>query len=225
MGLVSGKNVVVKIYDNGGWRLYACAISCTLNVSTSTVETSTTGSGAWATFEPQKLSFSGVIDGLLNLDEPGQLTLADLRAKQIAFTKLLINFERTDIDGNTYTDQGTFIITGSSDSGNYNDAASFSIDIQGTGVLTQIFTPTPLLLSAVNRYQGTAAGGETTINIPALAGVDILDVHKDGVGNCLIITSGVPASKEVLYDVSTGDFTWAVPFDPAETYYILYQSM
>jgi predicted secreted protein len=225
MATVNGKNVILYIYDNGGWRMYACARSCSLQVTASTVEISTTGSGNWASFEPQKLSFSGSCDGVVNLQQAGLLTLADLRAKQIAFTKLLINFERTDEDGNVYTDQGTVIITGSSDTGSINDVATFNIDFIGTGALTQIFTPTPLELSAVTRYQATSAGGETTINIPSLANKDILSVVKDGIGNCLIITSGVPVSKQVLYDVATGDFTWMVPFEAGETYYILYQSL
>lgn len=225
MATVNGKNVKVFIYDNGGWRLYACATSCSINVTTSTVETSTTGSGVWATFKPQKNSWTGTLEGVVNLDEPGQLNLADLRAKQIGFIEFLVNFERTDEAGNVYTDAGVAIITNSSDSGPINDVATFTIDLQGTGVLQQQFIPTPLPLSAVTRYQGTASGGETTINIPSIVNKDILSVVKDGIGNCLIITSGTPASKEVLYDIATGDFTWAIPFEPGETYYILYQSI
>ncbi len=225
MATVKGENVRLLIYDNGGFRMYACAVSCTITLSTTLVETSTTGSGAFTTFEGQKHSWSGTIDGVVNLDNPGMLTLADLRSKQIAFTKLLINYERTDLDGNVYTDSGYILITSSSDTGDVNDVATFSIEFQGTGVLTQIFTPTQLALSAVNRYQAAASGGEITINIPSLINKDILSVVKDGVGNCFIITSGIPASKEVLYDSTTGDFTWAVPFEPAETFYILYQSV
>ena len=225
MATVNGKNVRVYIYDNGGWRLYACATSCTLNVTTSTIETSTTGSGAWATFKPQKIGWTGTLEGVVNLDQPGQLNLADLRSRQIAFTELLINFDRVDEDGNSYVDSGVAIITNSSDSGPLNDVATFSIDLQGTGALTQQFIPTPTQLSAVTRYQGTASGSETTITITALINMDILSVVKDGIGNCLIITSGTPASKEVLYDVTTGAFTWATPFEPGETYYILYQSI
>lgn len=225
MGLVLGKNVVFQIYDNGGWRLYACARTCSLSVDTSTVETSTTGSGVWASFEGQKHSWSGSADGVVNLDAAGMLTLADLRQRQIAFTKLLINFERTDESGNVYTDQGLILLTNSSDTGDLNDVATFSIAFQGTGPLTQIFTPTQLALSAVRRYEGTAAGGETSIIIPSLIGKDIIDFTKDGIGFSGIITSGTPVDKQVLYDSSTGTFTTLIPFEPNENYYILYQDI
>lgn len=224
MALVNGSNVTLKIYDNGGWRLYACARSCSISVNTSTVETSTTGSGLWAAFEPQKLSWTGTIDGIINLEEPGLLTLADLRAKQIAFEKLLITYERTDADGNVYSDQGNCIITSSEDSGEVNNPAPFTIQVQGAGPLTQIFTPTPLELSAVNRYDGTASGGETTISIPSLANMDILSFVKDGIG-FTVIDDGSPVDKQVLYDVDTGDFTVFVPFAPGENYYLLYQTL
>jgi len=224
MAIVKGENVRLLIYDNGGFRMYACAVSCTLNVTSTLAETSTTGSGTFLTFEGQKHTWGGSIEGVINLDNPGMLTLADLRAKQIAFTKLLINYERTDEAGNVYTDSGTILITNSTDTGNVNDVATFSIEFQGTGPLTQIFTPTKLALSAVRRYQATASGGETTISIPSLANKDILSVVKDGIGNCLIITSGTPVDKQVLYS-TTGDFTWYVPFEAGETYYILYQDI
>lgn len=224
MALVNGSNVTLKIYDNGGWRLYACARSCSINVTTSTVETSTTGSGVWAAFEPQKLSWTGSIDGIINLEEPGLLTLADLRAKQIAFEKLLITYERVDAAGNVYSDQGYCIITSSEDSGEVNNPAPFTIQVQGTGQLTQIFTPTPLELSAVNRYDATASGGETTLSIPSLANMDILSFVKDGIG-FTVIEAGSPVDKQVLYDVDTGDFTVFIPFAPGEPYYILYQTL
>ena len=67
MSIVNGKNVTVRIYDNGAYRLYACATSCSISVSTSTVETSVTGSGNWASFMPQKHSWSGSLDGMANL--------------------------------------------------------------------------------------------------------------------------------------------------------------
>lgn len=225
MAIVNGSNVTLKIYDNGGWRLYACARSCSIRVETTTIETSTTGSGVWAAHEPQKLSWSGSIDGLINLEEPGLLTLADLRAKQIGFEKLLITYERVDADGNVYSDQGTAIITNSEDSGETNNAAPFRIDILGTGALTQVFTPTPLELSAVNRYDGTAAGTEgTTLSIPSLANMDILEFVKDGIG-FTVIDSGTPTDKQVKYTVGTGDFETFIPFAAGEPYYILYQTL
>ncbi len=224
MAIVLGKNGILRIYDNGGWRMYACAKDVQINKAVSTVETSTTGSGVFSTFKPQKITWSGNATGIVNLDEPGLLTIADLEQMMLSFTEILINFEMTDLDGNVYTQEGTVIITGSINSAILNDVATFSFDFQGTGPLTQAFTPTPLELSAVRRYQSTAAGDETTISIPSLANKDILEVVRDGIGNSSIILSGTPVDKEVLYE-DNGDFSWMIPFAPNETYYILYQDI
>lgn len=131
---VLGKDVTVRIYQ-GGWQFYACASSCSLTVSTSTVETSTTGSGTWATFAPQKNSWSGTLEGVVNLDQ--NLTLYHLRQLQIALTPINIQYERTDANGNSYTDTGTGIIVSSADTGQMDSIATFSIEIQGTGALIQ----------------------------------------------------------------------------------------
>lgn len=137
MGIVNGKNVAVYIYDSGSWKLYACGRSCSINVSTSFVDTSTSGSGLWATFKPQKHTWNGTIEGAISLNESGQLALPALRALQISMTELYIRYERVDDSGNGYTDEGYAIIVNSSDTGSVDSIATFTIELQGTGVLTQ----------------------------------------------------------------------------------------
>lgn len=134
--IVSGKDVIVMI-DDGGFKLYGCASSCSLNLSTSMIETSSVGSGLYSTFRPQKHGFTATISGLLNLDDPTALTLYDLRQKQLALTQLLVKFTRTDAAGNEYVSQFDAYITGSTDSGEANGAATFDIDLQGTGELVE----------------------------------------------------------------------------------------
>jgi predicted secreted protein len=134
MAVVRGKDVAFYIYDSGAFKLYACGRSCTITLSTSVIETSVTGTGTFATFIGQKHSWTASIEGVVNLDEGNQLTLSDLRALQIALTELYIRYER--VDGNGYTDEGYAIITSSSDSGEENNVATFSIELQGTGALT-----------------------------------------------------------------------------------------
>lgn len=143
MANVLGKDVSVRIYY-GGWKFYACASSCTLTVSTSTIETSTTGSGASATFMGQKHTWSGTLDGVVNLDQ--DLTLYQLRQLQLAFTPINIQFERVDSAGNSYTTTGTALIVNSTDTGQMDSVATFSIELQGTGALTELFTSGDTLL-------------------------------------------------------------------------------
>lgn len=134
--IVSGKDVIVMI-DDGGFKLYGCASSCSLNLSTSMIETSSVGSGLYSTFRPQKHGFTATISGLLNLDDPTALSLYDLRQKQLAMTQLLVKFTRTDAAGNEYVSEFDAYITGSTDSGDANGAATFDIDLQGTGELVE----------------------------------------------------------------------------------------
>ena len=84
MELVKGEDVVVLFYEGGEWKNYACARACTLTVNTSVIETTTTGAGNYTTIIPEKHSFTGSIDGLVNLDNGDGLSLADLRARQLA---------------------------------------------------------------------------------------------------------------------------------------------
>ena len=142
MSKVRGKNVLVLFYDvaSATYKPYACAMSCDLNLNTDIVETSIVGAGSWATFRGIKNSFDGSISGLTNLQKANHLTLFDLRTKQIAFTELLMRFQRTDEDGNVYLDEGKFIISKSSDSGPNESMNSFTIDLKGTGQITKTVT-------------------------------------------------------------------------------------
>ena len=143
MAIVTGNNVSLKIYDNGAYRLYACAMSCELSISTGTIETSVTGSGTWASFKPQKHSWSGSFSGVVNLDVDGQLTIYSLRALQIAMTLLVIQFTYLDQDGNEYNVNGSGYIVNSSSSGEENNISTFNIELQGSGALVQVLTPVP----------------------------------------------------------------------------------
>jgi len=68
------------------------------------------------------------------------LTLSELRAKQIAKTRLHIAYEREDGAGNVYVDSFYAYITNSSDTGELNSVASFTIDFIIDGEITQTFT-------------------------------------------------------------------------------------
>lgn len=224
MSLIKGKDIVVYTFLNGIWKMFACARTASFNVSTSMVEISTSGAGDYAAFLPQKHSFTGSIDGLINLDD-ATLRLSDFRALQLSKTKLLMRFERTSLTSEVYSSEVYFYITNSSDSGSYADVATFSIELQGTGAITEIFTPlpTPTLVPKMNRLEYTGVGGEVSFTNAILIGVDVVAINKDGIGNSKIILSGTPLNKEAKFDTVTGTITWAIPFEEFEEAYILYQ--
>lgn len=234
MSKVLGKNSVVFINDAGVWKLYACGTSVTLDLTTDFVETSVSGQGNFATYMPSKDSFTGTLEGITSLEEFGKLSLPDLRQRQIAHELLLMRFQRTDNDGHVYTDEGHFFISRSSDVGSFDDVSKFTIELRGTGSLTQVFTPiAPVPLDGIlaQRFEFTGTEGQSEFTFDGTGGTDdlrnktILEVNSDGLGNGKIITSGTPVGKEVKYTASTGVFTYAIPFEDGEEGYILYQDI
>lgn len=222
---VKGDNVVCYVFDNGVWKLYVCATSAELNVNTDFIETSVSGAGLWATFKPTKNSFTLTLAGVVSLNETGMLGLPDLRQKQVAQEILLMRFQRTDQAGKVYTDEVNFFITNSTDSGSFDGVNIFNIQGQGTGAITQIFTPivpVPVGAGLVYRYEYTATENETGFTDANLIGKTILEVNTDGIGSKVIL-SGTPVGNEVKYISSTGQFIWAIPMEPGEEIYILYQ--
>jgi len=226
MSLVKGDNVLVEFYDSGQWKPYACARSCTLSTTTELIETSVTGSGKFKHFTPTVNSFSGNIDGIVSLDEAGSLTLYELRQYQLGHVLQRMRFTRTAMDGvSVYIDTVDFYITNVTDTSAFDSINTFSVELQGTGVLDQTIIVQPPIITAVKRFEYTATGGELGFTDALLIDKDILDVHKDGLGNSRIVTTGSPASKEVKYTTATGTFLWAVEFEAGEEAYVLYQDM
>jgi hypothetical protein len=227
---VRGINAVAYIFDGGVWKLYVCATNIELSVNTEFIETSVSGSGLWATYAPTKNSFTLSLSGVVDLDETGTLSLPDLRQKQITQETLLLRFQRTDDSGNVYTgvyaDELNFFITNSTDAGPFDGMNTFTITGQGTGALTQIFTPivpVPVGTGLVYRYEFTATANQTTLTDATLIGKTILEFNIDGLGAGKIITSGTPVGTEVKYISVTGEFDWAIPAEDGEEGYILYQ--
>lgn len=160
---VTGKNVVVLIDDGGTNKLYACATSATLNLVTEVIETSEQGSGKFATFLPTKNSFTGSLEGVTTLGEVSMLSLKDLRQKQIDQIVLTVIFQRTS-GTDVYSNTGKFIITGSSDTGNFNEMNLFTIELQGTGPLSQDIAPPPVTIPFTYYYGVTEL--DTTAGSP-----------------------------------------------------------
>ena len=77
------------------------------------------------------------------------------------------------------------------------------------------------LSTMLNTLNYTGVGGETVTNIPALHGKVIKGAFKDGI-EFKVILSGTPIDKQVLFNNSTDNLTWSVPFVPGENGFIQY---
>ena len=180
---VAGKNVVVFIKVGDDWVLYACATSATLNVATEGIETSVSGNGKFASFLPTKNSFTGTLEGVTSLEENPKLSLYDLRQRQLSQELLRMKYQRSDSAGNLYTDEASFYITSSSDVGSFDDMNNFSIEMQGTGILTQSTeTNPPDIPGTFDYYYGVTnmntnagfPGFEHPTKLTMLAGVNVV---------------------------------------------------
>ncbi len=229
MSLVAGEDFVFFIYTGGTWKEYVCARSGNMSINTDTIETTVTGSGNYKTYEATVHSFTAQIDGVISLNVSGKLSIADLQALQLAKTKLLCRFVQTSQDADTYTKEAYFFITNSTDTGSFDGISTFTLSLIGTGGITTVFTPPSPTTAEVYRYP---AAGDTAPATPGaytwstgLTGKTILSIVKDGRGQSDIILSGTPVGNEALYDTTTGDVTFAIPFEDVETApYMIYQN-
>lgn len=231
MSLVRGEDWVMYIFDAGLWKPFVCARSGNISVDTDTIETTVTGSGNWKTFRPTVHGFNAQVDGIISLNVSGSLSLPELQALQFAKTKLLCRFTVTSVLGDIYTKEAYFYITNTTDTGAFDGIATFSMALIGTGAITQVYTnPDPIIQGKMYRYPAAGSTAPATTGTytwsTGLINKQIINVVKDGRGSSDIILSGTPVGNEVLYDSTTGDFTWAVPFEDVETPpYVEYQNL
>jgi hypothetical protein len=226
MSLIKGENIILFIYSDTIWKPVVCGRDCSFNTNAESIETSITGSGAWRTYEYKALTWTCSFDGVILLDGLNQLSLQDIRALQYSRQKVLIRYQREDQDSNVYTDEGYGLVTSISDSGNYQDLGTFTIEILGSGPLTSVITPTPIdPAKAVKRYEYTASGGETYFEDSELEDKVVLDIVCDGIGRSNIILSGTPVGQEVKYDATSGKIEFPFGLEADTEVYVLYQDL
>lgn len=202
--LVKGKNVTVFKYEDSisVWVPYACARSCTFSFDTSFLETSITGQGAFRTYVPEAHSFTGSLEGLTQLEKVNHLSIADLMAIQINMEVMLMRFEDVSDDGDVFTKEALFFITNTTQTASFDNVATFSVALQGTGELTLIYTPTPIIQGIMYRQEFVLLAGETDVTVPEVDGVtieNIIGVGLDGYDYPNVISAGTPIGTEVRY--------------------------
>lgn len=205
--LVRGENVTVLKYDTGvnAWVPYACARSCTFTVETSSIETSITGAGKFRTFRPQANTFTGSLEGLTQLEKPNHISIADLMQIQITHEMMLMRFEDVSDNGDVFTKEAEFFITNCTQTASFDNVATFSVNLQGTGELTLIYTPTPIIQGVMYRQEFVLLATETDVTVPEVDGVtieNIIGVGLDGYDYPNIIAAGTPIGTEVRYTPS-----------------------
>ncbi len=223
MGKVAGKDVLALIFYNGQWRNYACGLSISMDVTTDFIETSTRGNGKSKTFIPTMDEWTGTLEGVMTLEQSGLLSLPDFRDIQDAQIALLLRSRHTDDVGNIYTEEGTAYISRTTDTGAVEGAATFTIELRGTGARTRIYTTTAKL--PVMRLEYTGVGGETGFTDAILVGKNVFSVSRDGQDKSKLILTGTPIINGVLFTSATGgiDFDAGNPLATGEEVVVYYQ--
>lgn len=233
MSLVKGEDVIVYIYDSA-WKPLVCGRSSSRDLVTEYIKTSVSGSGINETIVPTENSETLEVEGLVNLEEPGTFSKADLDAVQESHQRLLIRRETTDQSGNVYTREAHYYITRSTDTGSFDGMNTFSAEFRRTGPTLLVYTPTtPLNNNKVKRYPANGdslnmVGGELYFESVLLLNKDVIEVVKDGLGHAKIILTGTPVGKEALYTPSIGGkgrITFGIDFQAGEEGYVLYQDI
>lgn len=227
MSLIAGKNVVMYIYD-GMWKPIVCGTNCSINTTAETVETSISGQGPWKTFEYGALGWTATFEGYSDLQQTNKLSIADLQQFLVTRTKVLIRYQRTDQSANVYLNEGMALIKSIQDNGPVDGMNSWSVELQGSGVLLPIFVPTPVNPAGImNTLDYTGVAGEFFFTDGSLNLVDVVDVFVDGILFSPVITAGTPVNKEVKYTSSggLGRIEVAVPLDAGVQVRVNYQDL
>jgi SPP1 family predicted phage head-tail adaptor len=93
--------------------------------------------------------------------------------------------------------------------------------IESAKIDENINSDAPMDTANIKVLNYTATEQTATFTNTILVGKSIFGAFKDGV-QYVIITSGTPVNKQILFDDSTGQMTWSVEFEIGEVATILY---
>ncbi|CAB5218469.1 Bacteriophage SPP1, head-tail adaptor [uncultured Caudovirales phage] len=93
--------------------------------------------------------------------------------------------------------------------------------IESAKIDENINSDAPMDTANIKVLNYTATEQTATFSNTILVGKSIFGAFKDGV-QYVIITSGTPVNKQILFDDSTGQMTWSVEFEIGEVATILY---
>jgi predicted secreted protein len=136
MGLVKGTDLRIFV----GTKTIANETTCSIDLSTSMIETSSKDSGAWMTQIPGRKSWS--LSSTIQLDYAdgtSQYTYDELLTAWLDQTELTVSFKTTAVSETTLT--GKAYVASKPVQGGDQEIATVEITLQGTGVLTKGTVP------------------------------------------------------------------------------------
>ena len=140
MAILNGTDI--KVYSSGTTNLVAFAQNCTLNVNHSPREITNKESAGYKEILEGLRDFSIDIDGAYAWTNAAETALTDgvddVLQANVLNARQPVNFIFGDTSTNDISYAGKGFITSVSITGGTEDTATYSLSIEGTGVLTQV---------------------------------------------------------------------------------------
>lgn len=137
MGLVNGKDVLIKFFDAtvDDFVVIGCGRSVTFDISREMVETSITGGGTFKTWVPGAAEIGGTIEGLVFLQDiiTDKLDMGRLYDLIYDGTQVSISYYETDQAGVYYLQKDlNGYITSITETASFDNITTFSVSFKGT---------------------------------------------------------------------------------------------
>lgn len=140
MAIFNGSDLILKVSDSDGGteNKLMHAQSCSLSVNMDTIDITTKDSSGWNEFIGGVRNFTLSADGLMDFNSTATDTEFDQLFDQLnGRTAVDFTFTLAATASGDYFYTGDGFITSIEISGGTEDAPTYSVSIQGTGVLTQ----------------------------------------------------------------------------------------
>ena len=214
----------IVIYHKLGIGFYpiACGINASITTTTDKIELAPYTNGKWRTFEYGRTTGTITSSGLIKLD-PGSSAYSpfDLLDYQYAHEKVLTKYTITDPQGNSKTYQVNCLIDEVTLNTDAGGVATYTMSMTMTSDPTFVQIPVDTGGANVQAWDYTATGGEVSITNVALIGDEVVDVRRNGIGLEVIFT-GSPNGNQVLFDDTTGEFTFGMGLGADEYILVIY---
>lgn len=131
MSLVSGKDMILYVFENNTFIPIACSRTCVFTTVTETAGKSTIGSGLFR--ENKGIVNSGSLssEGVVSFDD--NMSVSNVRLRQFALSSVFFQFRVVDEGGEGVVYSGSMILTSVAETGNYNDIGTYSVQAITTG--------------------------------------------------------------------------------------------
>jgi predicted secreted protein len=182
---VQGKNVIFRAVKLGDYRVWACAQSLRLNVSTDVVETSTPVTGRHKTFSSIGLTeWSATLSGVLFLRDQAAVKnfVLETLTETIIDNGYDITITFTDDEGYINVFTGSVLVPSTEISKETGSLSKWSIEFKGNGeyALTTLVDPAVTATNIISDSYTVSGGKITDIRWDGLTIGNIIEVCREG---------------------------------------------